>query len=205
MQLLDLPPEIFQHITHDLVSVTGPGGAWEYRTVCRTFAAEIAHDVFSKSDQDAFKTKEDLRILERGLDIFLLNRLESPRDVNPAVIAKITAMIDWLMTELDLQGKKARGKCAEDLCRGFIIVVKPTDIIHALWCGHTGCRGSVCSAWQYSSLSVYDKLLAAIACKEYGMIGKLLPQCLDPGVAEHDGIAATRYHSQWADERSSAS
>jgi hypothetical protein len=57
MQLLDLPPEIFQHITHDLVSATGPGGAWEYRTICRTFAAEIAHDVFAKSDQDASRRR----------------------------------------------------------------------------------------------------------------------------------------------------
>lgn len=94
MQLLDLPPELFQHIVHDLVSVVGVSEAWKYRWLCRTFAAEISHDVFAKSDHDMFVTYRDDRLLGRGPDIHLLNRLDSPCCVNTVVLAKTKDMID---------------------------------------------------------------------------------------------------------------
>ena len=171
MGLLDMPPEIFQHIVHDLVSAAGPGEAWKYRTLCRIFAAEIAHDVFAKSDKDDFKTTKDRRLLERGLDIFLLNRLDLPRDVDPAVLAKLTGMLDYLVQEVGLQGKDARSSCAEDLCHGLVTVVEPSRIIDAM----SG-RGPVYEAWQTSTLNVHDQLLAAIACEEYAVVKKVLPQ-----------------------------
>lgn len=47
MQLMDLPPELLQHIIHDLVTVAGVNKAWNYRQLYRTFAAEISHDVLA--------------------------------------------------------------------------------------------------------------------------------------------------------------
>ncbi|KAL1600544.1 hypothetical protein SLS60_006930 [Paraconiothyrium brasiliense] len=46
--LLDLPPELFQNIIHDVVTDLGVARAWTIRSVCRTFAAEIECDAFTR-------------------------------------------------------------------------------------------------------------------------------------------------------------
>jgi hypothetical protein len=48
--------ELFQNVTHELVTIAGVAEAWRLREVCRTFAAEIKHDVFSKQSRKAFAT-----------------------------------------------------------------------------------------------------------------------------------------------------
>lgn len=35
MPLLDLPPEVFGHVVHELIDVAGINGAWKLRGVCR--------------------------------------------------------------------------------------------------------------------------------------------------------------------------
>jgi len=35
MLLLELPPEVFDNVTHELVSVVGINAAWKFREVCR--------------------------------------------------------------------------------------------------------------------------------------------------------------------------
>jgi len=63
--LLDLPVEVFQMITHELVSsaignVTVPyqicriKDVWKLRNVCRTFAAEIERNVFSQQPKEIY-------------------------------------------------------------------------------------------------------------------------------------------------------
>ncbi|KAF2824858.1 hypothetical protein CC86DRAFT_407997 [Ophiobolus disseminans] len=158
MGLADMPPEIFQHIVHDVVSVAGPGDAWKICKVCRIFAAEIADDIFAKSDQDTFRSRKDIELLHRGLDIFLLNRLDFPHDVNPTIFAKLTAMVDYLLQELGLQGKAAVSDWTE--------------------CHQASICYEGCGVLQTSIFDVYDNLFAIVACKEYAKVEKLLQESL---------------------------
>ena len=37
MPLLDFPPEVFENVAHELVSIAGVGKAWKLRGVCREY------------------------------------------------------------------------------------------------------------------------------------------------------------------------
>jgi hypothetical protein len=135
--------------------------------------------VFARSAPEVFEFTKARRILERALDIYILNRLESPRGTSPVVLRNITATIDCLTQELGLKGKETKTKCAEELCKGLIVLVDPFRIYHALNCPHGQPAGSfdhttVCHAWQGSTLGAHDKILAAIACKQHATVEKLL-------------------------------
>lgn len=75
MDLLDLPPELFQHIISDLVSA-GIREAWRLRSVSRkyaenseqlelmvagNFAAQVAREIF------AYQPKEHLMLVENAV------------------------------------------------------------------------------------------------------------------------------------------
>lgn len=100
-----------------------------------------------------------------------------PQDVQPRMLSKITAMIDYLLRKLKLKSKDARSKCSEALCRGLITITDPISIIDAAWCSHNSCN-SVCTAWRTRNLCVHDKLLASIACKNYALVEQLFPMSL---------------------------
>ena len=49
MHLLDLPPEIFQNIIHELVCSVGVANAWELRSTCGMMTQVLA--AFSANDR----------------------------------------------------------------------------------------------------------------------------------------------------------
>jgi len=126
-----------------------------------------------------FIIHKDRRILERGLHIHILNRLESPRRAYRGVLSKIKAMIDWMTEELKLKDKKAQEECAEEICKGQTVLIDPKSLVDALHndVGAPALHKALGVAWQGDTLGVHHKMLAAIACKQYIIVKKLLPDC----------------------------
>ncbi|KAF2449840.1 hypothetical protein P171DRAFT_480899 [Karstenula rhodostoma CBS 690.94] len=89
--ILDLPPELFQNIIHELVKDLGILRAWTFRSVCRTFAAEIEYDAFAKQDRRAIGK------------IYGDNRLPRPF-WNQWIWKHISYKVQHLPADLDLLG-----------------------------------------------------------------------------------------------------
>ncbi|KAF2183200.1 ankyrin [Zopfia rhizophila CBS 207.26] len=111
MELLDVPPEVFQCIIHSFVNKVGPVKAWKARVVCRTFAAEIYYDVFANQPLAAFKTSVSKRILNSNMGLFLINRNKKPLDVHPYLPSLVKYCTDEVISitsdELDTKQREA--------------------------------------------------------------------------------------------------
>jgi hypothetical protein len=133
MDLLDLPPEIFQMVVHEFVSKVGVREAWKCRSVCRnflqqvpgsfrlpvlgTFAVEIHHDLFAKQSIAALSRCES--ILKRNLALYLFNRTKNLLDVNDFVPNKIKSAVNFLMENCRYDGTTQRDKLTKIICDAF--------------------------------------------------------------------------------------
>ncbi|KAI8941141.1 hypothetical protein NX059_002378 [Plenodomus lindquistii] len=102
MYLLDTPPEIFQHIIHDLVTVIGCCKAWKLRTVCRTFAVEIRHDILANRSIADLESPGIATVVDQNLGILLSNRSLKPLDADTALLDKIETLGQYLLKELEM-------------------------------------------------------------------------------------------------------
>jgi hypothetical protein len=59
MNLLDLSPELFQQVAHEVVEFDSIDSAWKLRQVCRTFAAGIGYEVLGNRSISAFSSWTD--------------------------------------------------------------------------------------------------------------------------------------------------
>ncbi|CAN9174270.1 unnamed protein product [Alternaria alternata] len=75
MRLLDLPPEIFQRITHILVKKHGIAEAWKVRGTSKAFQTYITYEVLATPSLYAYnKTRAGREILQHKLADFLYTR-----------------------------------------------------------------------------------------------------------------------------------
>ncbi|KAF2854020.1 hypothetical protein T440DRAFT_514766 [Plenodomus tracheiphilus IPT5] len=102
MYLLDLPPEIFENIIHELVSA-GILAALRLCTVCRTFADGIAHDVLANRKIAEFGSSTISPFLARHLATFLSNKAKCPLDADSTLLHKINEMGRFLVDNLKLE------------------------------------------------------------------------------------------------------
>ena len=107
-RLLDLPPEMFQNIIHHLVDDIGTCEAWKLRGTCRTFAAEITHDILSNEPEGRIACRACERIMKNKVSDFLviqvnrtkdsseINRLKNSPDGTRGFLTVIPKMLDYL-------------------------------------------------------------------------------------------------------------
>ncbi|KAF1842944.1 uncharacterized protein K460DRAFT_356735 [Cucurbitaria berberidis CBS 394.84] len=175
--LLDLPPELFQQVAHELVKVAGPREAWELRKVCRTFAAEIEHDVFTKHPNSMLSGRNHM-VLTNSLSRFIMKRMDAPRGANEQILKKISSMVDFLATEIGFTTHQERILYTEELLDGLkkMWIGGPRRLANDVLCtSKTPCACSSYSWRNVADLNIYDKLSASIAVKGYDVIEKLLP------------------------------
>ncbi|KAJ4359572.1 uncharacterized protein N0V89_000127 [Didymosphaeria variabile] len=193
MQLLDLPPELFQRIIHQLVNDYGSDNildALNLRSVCRTFAREIEHDIFSKQSSEVVSSifihcSEKFYLRHAWKYLFYL--VKSNRNRDCVVSKRIEEMVDYLVTVrgLDAQLKDAY---TEALCATAVYYQYPARSRFAevlrLPVPHA-------SAWIYDYMryplapiawagcqaetTTEMKLAAAAAVGDAGLVADLLP------------------------------
>ncbi|KAL6703819.1 hypothetical protein ACN47E_009038 [Coniothyrium glycines] len=75
MGLLDLPPEIFEHIMHEYVKQVGVPAAWKIRGTCKTFLPYVEYAVFAKPCMNQYlKSAAARNILRQNMVEFLFHR-----------------------------------------------------------------------------------------------------------------------------------
>ncbi|KAG9197033.1 hypothetical protein G6514_002518 [Epicoccum nigrum] len=77
MELLDLPPEVFQRIVGAYVSVESPRKIGRAHTVCSTFKDYINEELFARQPINKFKGPIGKKLLEKNLASFLSYRTKS--------------------------------------------------------------------------------------------------------------------------------
>ncbi|KAF2449805.1 hypothetical protein P171DRAFT_440257 [Karstenula rhodostoma CBS 690.94] len=131
--LLDLPPELFQRVVHELVLDVGIVEAWKLRSVSRTFAAEIHHDIFAHQPKEVFIAylnrtspgcplpRNNGEILKNNLPLYLRNRMNARLDADGVLVPKLKELLDYLMKELGVQDFEQRQQHAIQLTEGIIL------------------------------------------------------------------------------------
>ncbi|KAF2260906.1 hypothetical protein CC78DRAFT_584286 [Lojkania enalia] len=103
--LLKFPPEIFERIVHELVSIAGVYGTWQLRAVCKTFHTYIMQDICAEQPLSAFGIQNGVvaqgtlmyNILEANLTDFLLCKTRKPLDTNRSIPSTINSTSDYLL------------------------------------------------------------------------------------------------------------
>ncbi|KAH5007061.1 hypothetical protein HBI22_213150 [Parastagonospora nodorum] len=178
MHLLDIPLELFQQIARDVVEVAGITGAWKLRGVCRSFAAEISHDIFFKRTAAEFTGWSQTRFLMPTMDRYLAALLRLPLDVDQLLLDKIQSMVHWATTEVDGNTKSNKDDAAENVCTGLLNVVGGSNLVYPIIHESRDERKNL-TRWTEQDLGIHDKLVAALGVGSYELIKTLLPKLLE--------------------------
>ncbi|KAF2249259.1 hypothetical protein BU26DRAFT_505316 [Trematosphaeria pertusa] len=91
MELLDLPPEIFQRVVAMYVRRVGLCEAWKLRSVCKTFSVYLTEEVFGRQPMKVYFRKSSNQLLKSGLAVYLechTNALYGAHETLPTLIQK---------------------------------------------------------------------------------------------------------------------
>lgn len=178
MELLDLPPELFQQVAHDLVEVAGITDAWQLRGVCRTFAAEISHDIFAKRKTWEFTSYRDRRFLRLAVHRYLAARLHHPLDIDKRFLDKIRIMVDWAASVSHAKTASQKDEIAEKICAVLNTSTGGLHLLHVLQCGSTGCYIPWYN-WSKQELDMHDRLTSAVSIERYDLVEEMLSELSD--------------------------
>ncbi|KAJ4360814.1 uncharacterized protein N0V89_001381 [Didymosphaeria variabile] len=172
--LLDLPPEVFQRVVHELVSDVGVVEAWKLRGVCRTFAAEIHHDIFAHQPKEillaSMDTSEHMKIFQNNLTVYLRNRLNKRLDANGMLVSKIQELWDYPTETLHIQDFQKRQECAARLIEGIVSDPDPLYWMAFIWDEQLWPhRHNHADAYMVPATAA-DKLIAVVAVGEHDLI-----------------------------------
>ncbi|KAI4700215.1 hypothetical protein J4E81_004253 [Alternaria sp. BMP 2799] len=171
MPLLDFPPEVFENVAHELVSIAGVGKAWKLRGVCRTFKAAITFDIFAKQSIEAFRPWRSLHtIFSRNLGLYLYYRSKDPLEAQPYLPDRINDMVDYLAEELEITKKSEKEVLRRDLCDKLGHPTSASTVFCALIDEHAY-YGDFLSHIPFGEM---DKLIAASSLGHHDLVGTVM-------------------------------
>ncbi|KAF1958203.1 hypothetical protein CC80DRAFT_546443 [Byssothecium circinans] len=173
MLLLDSCPEIFQKITHELVSDIGVAKAWKLRSVCRTFAAEIDYDICANQLTKVVFYYIAHRILKHRIGRYIHNRIKAVREPSTPLLQKIKDMSEYLVEELELQSRKDRDECTASMCEGLQEAMSVSDFYYHSKNGDQTPQSSY-NPFE-APLKLHEKLTAAMALGNIDLVCRLIP------------------------------
>jgi hypothetical protein len=180
MPLLDLPPELFQHIIHDAVNGSeNVREAWKLRRVCRTFATEVEYDILATRPISEFTSYYDRHFLGECMHRYLAQRLRSPKDVDQDFLKKLQTLVDWVIEELGIKEKRELQETTERVCAGLAENLGRTHLVQVLHSMRDGYRDGYrapLQAWSAQPVDAHDKATAALAVESYPRLRKTLSE-----------------------------
>ncbi|KAF1958201.1 hypothetical protein CC80DRAFT_559028 [Byssothecium circinans] len=149
------PVETFSQIIHELVTEAGIIESWKLRSVCRTFAAEIHHDIFAYQSKERIaevgNDEKHKKIVSENLGIYLLNRLRNPLDVDIGFLNLLRELIGFLAKETHFSSLEDRQAVTVQFCDG---IAKFSDLKEIL--------SQICSGNVDSPVKPEDQIAAAM-------------------------------------------
>jgi hypothetical protein len=182
--LLDLPVEIFQMITHEVVS--SASGAvyssyyqvryvWRLRSVCRTFAAEIERDLLSQQPKQFYHNSYLVQcLIWKCLPRYITQASRISGNVNEWFLARLQSMANYILEKLDIEDQKQRAGIREQLFAGLGKMVNQIALANALWCDSSCTCSRVDLQQQHTETPVQDQLCAALAVGAHGILADVL-------------------------------
>lgn len=181
MSLLDLPPELFLHITHDVIDTCGISGTWKLREVCKTFADNITHEIMNRPTTGFTSRYRDRSFFNKSISRYLAARLHNELDVDPKLVQKVRDMVAWAVSKLGTTKLQQRDDVAFKVCAALERTIGSSNLAHAL-----GCDASTCfmewAAWSQQPLDSHDKMLVMVAIECYDNATELLKEFSDSTV-----------------------
>lgn len=186
--LLDLPVEIFQMITHELVksainNVKGLSrrfeidSVWRLRDVCRTFAAEIERNVFSQQPKDIyFNVYSVQRLALKRLPRYMMQVKRIPGNINENFHGRLQRMTNYILQELDIEDEKQRTGIIERFYLSLGKIVDASKLSHALWCDCGPSCHLVTQNQDSTKLSVQDRLQTSLMIGAHDVLAGVLTE-----------------------------
>ncbi|KAJ4310344.1 hypothetical protein N0V94_008495 [Neodidymelliopsis sp. IMI 364377] len=173
MQLLDLPPEVFQRIIQIYVTDVRIRKAAKSRNVSRTFRDYINDEMFARQPVSAFVRKVPKKLLKKNMALFLTHRvsaLHGAPDFLPSVIRKL---VSHIMDVIGNSTDKARKSWVQKVITA--IALNCDDVVNlAISPTALKCERHSMNAIDINALSV------AIYSKDKNLTSKLLEREPDP-------------------------
>ncbi|KAH7082376.1 hypothetical protein FB567DRAFT_594863 [Paraphoma chrysanthemicola] len=186
MNLLDLSPEIFQHIVHDFVSIVGIRKAWNARKVCLTFAVETQYDVLhlqplTKDDVNWFGYDRSIRPLPKAYPPSIIrSRLNKPPNSFPGFLNKTHRMARSLRDAMESSRQESE-ETVTTLCEslaqglpGYRLELALTSDVYLVrhYGGASDGLGS-------GPLLIVQKLIAVVLVNDCGLVLQSFPDLLE--------------------------
>ncbi|KAH7392186.1 hypothetical protein DE146DRAFT_661867 [Phaeosphaeria sp. MPI-PUGE-AT-0046c] len=172
MSLLTLPPELFLHVTNDVIEACGISAAWKLRGVCRTFAENLTYEILNRPTS-AFVSTSDRRFFRKNVHRYLAARLHNVLNVDRDLIQKVRDMATWAASQLGTITEQQREDVAVKVCAGLERTTDNWELVHALECTCINCP-SQWQTWSQQPLDSQDKLIAVVAICCYDDAADLL-------------------------------
>ncbi|KAF2994681.1 hypothetical protein E8E13_001948 [Curvularia kusanoi] len=174
MDLLDLPPEVFQRIIEEYVTAEHTRKTAKTRIVCKTFRDCINEELFARQSVSKFKSRVGKRLLEKNLALFLTYRVRSLHGASDFLPSVIRGTVDRLMT---------LRKNPEDLRKGVTESVIQTLITHLEYPTNLAI---IATPNQYQNLQVdrmnYITLVVALYAQNEDEVRAILDGGVDPWI-----------------------
>ncbi|KAJ4360778.1 uncharacterized protein N0V89_001345 [Didymosphaeria variabile] len=141
MELLDLPPEVFQRIMQKYVAKAGLCDAWKHREVCKTFNVYITVEIFKHQPMKVYSSRRNRGLFRKGLTVFLEYRLEhlyGAHDLLPSAVRMAVAKIIEITQETSVKerielNKEVIAAVVKFWKNVHVAAIKPSK------CTETGC------------------------------------------------------------------
>ncbi|CAI9636903.1 unnamed protein product [Alternaria burnsii] len=172
-ELLDLTPEIFKMIVHEL-NAESPSSTWKLRSVCRTFATEIEDNLLSKQPENVVEKMP--KVIKNKMAEYLNIHLHKISDVNDPLLKMLRRMADYLIRELAIP-EKDRKVTETSMIEGFVRVCQPTRVNTMMWGRFRGIH-PLCTSFvninNDAELDHWQKIVAAMAFLAFDLVRTLL-------------------------------
>ncbi|KAI4714890.1 hypothetical protein J4E89_000573 [Alternaria sp. Ai002NY15] len=120
MDLLDLPPEIFQKIIASYVHKVGVSEAWERRDVCRTFAAFISEECFGRQSMIRYAQSAAKRFFLQHVKLFLTYRCKSLYGAPTLLPSLVRNVVEHFMTTTSQTSETVREAYTDRVCDAIV-------------------------------------------------------------------------------------
>ncbi|KAL5435184.1 hypothetical protein PMIN07_002691 [Paraphaeosphaeria minitans] len=131
--LLSIPAELFQQITHELVTDIGVVEAWKLRGVCRTFAAEVFNEIFSRQPEEVLQETLEKKFVRKNIGVYLTHVMKTSAGATGALMQKTKHLLNDITESLGIDQEQRRDEHARRLFQGLTSRLQAEEIADLIW------------------------------------------------------------------------
>lgn len=196
MNLLDLPPEVFEGIIAAYVIRAGIANAWRSREVCskslshslcdkhvltsrETFASYITDDIFGRRSVKAFKdTRQGKILLKHGTALYLEYRSTALFGAQEILPSLVRGIVDTFMNITGTSSKERRGEYLKSTCA--VVATRARAVGNFIF----NPRKDIANCYLTDKIE-NDALAVAVAMQDMDLVRHLVTNCASTWTATY--------------------